>query len=125
MEKALSQSAPPAYGVSTIPELGRSKAFGQPHDAHDANYVLLYSLYKLNVDVGFGVYAGEGTASANWHLDSADEQGEPTGAQYQEMAEISAWLRQPHPLVGVQGLPERVLMYRAISGWLLYGVRGP
>ena len=51
--KALSDQHPPAYGASTIPEKTLGQSIGQPHDA---DYTLLYSVYKLNVDVAFGVH---------------------------------------------------------------------
>lgn len=48
VEKALSANHPPAYGSTTLPELTLGQMIAQPHDA---DYALLYSVYKLNTDV--------------------------------------------------------------------------
>ena len=53
VEKALSDKQPVTYGSSSVSEVSLDQAIGQPHDA---NYVLLYALYRLNTDVTGGVH---------------------------------------------------------------------
>lgn len=69
VEKALA-TQPPAYGASIIPETTLSAAIGQPHDA---DYALLYALYKLTTDVSGCVHkwAG-GVTGAGWRITTMD-----------------------------------------------------
>ena len=60
VEKALTEKQPYAFGVGTVKETSHMDAIGQPHDAP---YGLLYSLYRLNVDVSFGVRPLKGSAT--------------------------------------------------------------
>jgi hypothetical protein len=51
VERALSKQ-PVAYGSSVVQEQALSQVIGQPHDA---DYPLLYALYKLNTNVSGSV----------------------------------------------------------------------
>lgn len=70
VEKAIAGVWTVAYGVGTVPETSFAKAIGQPHDA---NYALLYALYKLNTDVSGCVHkwAG-GVTGAGWRITTMD-----------------------------------------------------
>jgi len=70
VEKAFSANHPVAYGIGTVPEVSLAKSIGQPHDA---NYALLYSIYKLNTDVSGCVHkwAG-GLTGAGWLITTMD-----------------------------------------------------
>ncbi len=74
--KALSSKHPVAYGVGTVPEVSLARASGQPHDA---DYALLYALYKLNTDVSGCVHkwAG-GVTGAGWRITTMDPDAKPT-----------------------------------------------
>lgn len=66
VEKALSDKQPVAYGIGSVVEVSLEKAIGAPHDA---NYALLYALYKLNTVVSGCVHkwAG-GVTGAGWRI---------------------------------------------------------
>lgn len=100
VSKALASSAPPAYGVSVMPQVSLAQSIGQPHDA---NYALLYSIYKLNTDVSGCVHkwAG-GVTGPGWRITTMDPNINPTDA-LKEMQEIGRWLRNPQPLEAVRG----------------------
>lgn len=57
VERALSSKQPVAYGTSQVQEKTLSQAIGRPHDA---DYSLLYALYKLNTDVSGSVHKWAG-----------------------------------------------------------------
>ena len=90
MEKALSTNHPVAYGIGTVPEVSLAKSIGQPHDA---NYALLYALYKLNTDVSGCVHkwAG-GVTGAGWRIITMDPDATLTPALENQMQEIEQWL---------------------------------
>jgi HK97 family phage portal protein len=95
VEKALTGTYPVAVGVGTVPEVSLEKAIGQPHDA---NYALLYALYKLNTDVSGCVHkwAG-GVTGAGWRITTMDPDATITPMLEKQMQEIERWLKNPNP----------------------------
>jgi len=95
VEKALAANHPPAFGVAHTRDVSLSDEIGQPHDA---NYALLYSLYKLNIDVSGCVHkwAG-GVTGPGWRITTMEPDIEVTDALKQQIQEIERWLRNPNP----------------------------
>jgi HK97 family phage portal protein len=95
VEKALSANHPPAYGISHTRDISLKDAIGHPHDA---NYQLLYSLYKLNVDVSGAVnkWVG-GVTGRGWRITTMDEGIKMSPALKKEAEEIRRWLKNPNP----------------------------
>lgn len=95
VEKAIAGAQPGAYGVGTVPETSLAKAIGQPRDA---NYVLLYALYKLNTDVSGRVhYWVGGVSGAGWRITSMDPDATLTTVQEAQVREIERWLKDLNP----------------------------
>lgn len=95
VEKALAGQQPVAVGAGTVPEISLEKAVGAPHDA---NYSLLYSLYKLNTDVSGCVHkwAG-GITGAGWRITTMDPDAKPSPALDKQIQEIDRWPKNPNP----------------------------
>lgn len=87
VEKALSTERPPAYETTTLPELPLGQMVWQPHDA---DYALLYSVYKLNADVSGCVHKRAGGATgAGWRITTMGEDAKltPKLEQHHSMVE--------------------------------------
>lgn len=95
VEKALSANHPPAYSTTLLSERSLTDSIGQPHDA---NYALLYSLYKLNTYVSGCVHkwAG-GVTGPGWRITTMDPVAKATDALKAEIQDIGRWLRNPNP----------------------------
>jgi HK97 family phage portal protein len=114
VEKALSANHPPAFGTAITPETSLAKAIGQPHDA---NYALLYSVYKLNTDVSGCVHkwAG-GVTGPGWRITTMDDDITVTDALKKEMQEIERWLRNPNPSKLFASM-----LYEGVTHWGIAG----
>jgi hypothetical protein len=114
VENALSANHPPAYGPSTLQELSLSKTIGQPHDA---DYALLFALYKLNTDVSGCVHkwAG-GVLGAGWRITIMDPDAKITSALEQEMQVIERWLRNPNHFTLFESM-----LYKAVQHFGMVG----
>lgn len=95
VEKALSDQQPVAYGVGSVSEVSLDKAIAPPHDA---NYALLYALYKLNTDVSGCVHkrAG-GVTGSGWRITTMDADATLSPALEAQMQEIERWRKNPDP----------------------------
>ncbi len=114
VEKALSANHPPAYGVSSPPEMSLGQSIGQ---LHDANYALLYALYKLNTDVSGCVHkwAG-GVTGAGWRITTMDKDAKPSPALEKQMQEIERWLRNPNPFKLVESMLYEMVQHFGVVG---------
>ena len=114
VEKALTGKQPVAFGAGVVPEISLEKAIGQPHDA---NYALLYALYKLNTDVSSCVYkwAG-GVTGAGWRITTMDPDAKLTPALEKEMQEIERWMRNPNPSKLFESM-----LYEGVAHWGIAG----
>ncbi|MDP9379259.1 MAG: phage portal protein, partial [Chloroflexota bacterium] len=110
----LKDARPYAVGAGSIPETSLTQAIGQPHDA---DYALLYSLYKLNADVSGSVHkwAG-GITGPGWHITTMDPLLQPGQALRAQMQELSRWLANPNPYKQMQLLLYEVVEHLAIVG---------
>ncbi|MDP9369226.1 MAG: phage portal protein, partial [Chloroflexota bacterium] len=110
----LKDARPYAVGAGSIPETSLTQAIGQPHDA---DYALLYSLYKLNADVSGSVHkwAG-GITGPGWRITTMDPQLQPDQALRDQMQELSRWLANPNPYKQMQLLLYEVVEHLAIVG---------
>src|SRR5690554_1687114 len=95
VEKALSANHPPAFGVTNTRDISMREAVGQPHDA---DYAILYSLYKLNTDVSGAVnkWVG-GVTGRGWRITTMDDGIKMTDALRKEAEEFRGWLKNPNP----------------------------
>lgn len=114
VEKALSANHPVAYGIGTVPDVTLAKAISQPHDA---NYALLYALYKLNTDVSGCVHkwAG-GVTGPGWRITTMDPDAKATDALKQVIQDIECWLRNPNPAKLFASM-----LYAGITHWGIAG----
>ena len=112
--KALASDRPPAYGATTLPELTLGQMIGQPHDA---DYALLYSIYKLNTDVSGCVHkwAG-GVTGAGWRITTMDEDAKLTPALEKQIQEITRWLKNPNPSKLFESM-----LYEGVAHWGIAG----
>ncbi|MDP9367677.1 MAG: phage portal protein [Chloroflexota bacterium] len=110
----LKDARPYAVGAGFIPETSLGQAIGQPHDA---DYALLYALYKLNADVSGSVHkwAG-GITGPGWHITTMDPLLQPGQALRAQMQELSRWLANPNPYKQMQLLLYEVVEHLAIVG---------
>lgn len=113
VEKALSSNHPPAYGTSVVQEVSLAKSIGQPHDA---DYALLYALYKLNTDVSGCVHkwAG-GVTGRGWRITTMDPDAKPSSALEKEMQEVERWLMNPNPTKLFESM-----LYELVEHWGLW-----
>jgi hypothetical protein len=114
VDDLLERSLPKATGTVISVEPTLSQATGQPHDA---NYALLYSVYKLNTDVTACVHkwAG-GTTGPGWRLTTVDADPEPNEALQAQMKDMSRWLRHPNPHKQLRLLLYELVEHCAITG---------
>jgi HK97 family phage portal protein len=114
VEKALAGKHPVAYGVGTMPEISLERAIGQPHDA---NYVLLYALYKLNTDVSGCVHkwAG-GVTGSGWRITTMEEDIKPSEALDNDIRDITRWLKNPNPFKLFESMLYEGVEHFGISG---------
>ncbi len=114
VEKALANERPPAYGAGVLPELSVNQSIGQPYDA---DYVLLYTLYKLNTDVSGCVHkwAG-GVTGAGWRITTMDPDAEVTDQLAKQIQEIERWLKNPNPSKLIESM-----LYEGGTHWGIAG----
>lgn len=113
VEKALAQSAPPAYGVSTGGGLSLAESIGQPRDV---SIPLLYGLYKLNSDVSGCVHKRAGGATgAGWRITTMPGT-DMTPALEKKAQELERWLRNPNPSMLFESM-----LYEGVENWGIIG----
>jgi HK97 family phage portal protein len=110
----VTKAQPMAIGVTTLGETSLKDAIGQPHDA---DFGILYGLYKYNTDISGSVHkwAG-GITSPGWDLRLMDEDATPTDKQTKQMKDLKVWLRRPNPNKGMSSLLYTVVQHMAING---------
>ena len=103
-----------AYGVGSTQAKTLAQAIGQ---TPDVNYALLYAVATLNADVAACVERWAGGVTGNgWHLGLMDQSAEPTRKQRKELAELTRWLRNPHPSKRFSLILYELIEHLAIAG---------
>jgi HK97 family phage portal protein len=103
-----------AYGVGATQAKTLAQAIGQ---TPDVNYALLYAVATLNADVAACVERWAGGVTGNgWHLGLMDKAAEPTRKQRKELAELTRWLRNPHPSKRFSLILYELIEHLAIAG---------
>lgn len=111
------KAAPPkpmAMGVVSLPTTSLKETLGQPQDA---DFSVIYGLYRYNADVSASVHkwAG-GITSPGWDLRLMDEDATQTAKQEKQIQELKTWLRRPNPNKGMRSLLYTVVQHLAING---------
>jgi HK97 family phage portal protein len=102
-----------AYGLSPVKETTITEAIGQPHDA---NYHLLYAVYRLHPDVAACVRLWAGGVTGNgWDLALMDD-ADPNRNQRKAIDEIKTWLKNPNPSKRFYRLLYELTEHLAITG---------
>lgn len=114
MKKARSDKQPVTYGVGSASEVSQDRAIGPPHDA---NYALLYAVYKFNTDVSgcMHKWAG-GITGAGWRITTMDPDAKLTPALETQMQEIERWLKNPTPSKLFESMLYEVIQHFGIVG---------
>lgn len=112
VEKAADK--PMAMGVVSLPTTSLRQTIGQPQDA---DFSIIYGLYRYNADVAASVHkwAG-GITSSGWDLRLMDEEATATTKQTKQIKELKVWLRRPNPNRGMRALLYTVVQHLAING---------
>ena len=113
VEKAANPK-PMAMGVVSLPTTSLKETLGQPQDA---DFSVIYGLYRYNADVSATVHkwAG-GITSPGWDLRLMDEDATQTAKQEKQIQELRTWLRRPNPTKGMRSLLYTVVQHLAING---------
>lgn len=103
-----------AMGILPQPSASLRDTLGQHPDA---DYDLLYAIYKAHADVSacVAIWAG-GVTGNGWHVGLMDSDAEPNRNQRKRIDEIETWLKNPNPTKRFSRILYELVAHMAITG---------